>query len=800
MRFQAPAMAFVLMVSCKACDEEVEPTLLAPLDGSSPASFRAIPAMGVGTVDVPVQLVNVYGAPVPGGALDVQVEGTTATPPSSTLTVDSWGYATLSVSTMGPEVFTVTPVASDDGATAGAPVRGWSVSGAVLDPGLMPAWPLDGVPGVSFMVALANGFFAAQGRQAWFLGVGEGDQPHPLLDVPEDILQVQAVQLDADGVTDVMVRTETYLFLLRGRPAGGMGWLGGFQSQSGMAIFGASVEDVNGDKVADLAVGITNQLDTRVQLLVGDGTGEFTLDSEIPFDYLVSDLLLAHSDNDTTAELNLLDSTSQLVRYAVEERDGENVWLETTSSGVPTELDIPPSFLGAADLTGLGLDELFVLGPPDADSVQKVRIYSIEDGTCVTSTVIYDASAAIADLSGDDLPDLVFHQGGSLSYDVFSGLGDNGCPNLTKRDVSGFPDTGILAVGDLDGEEMLDVGVATAGLRLYPGTTGTAEGVWAAREVEWSPFSDANLAGPYDLLDRDDDTVLDTLVGVTLDITGAWHLGAWQIRQDDEGGKPALWSVSDIALEAQPLDGARCDDTYFLLTDGLLLAWSIGDQGELSEEARAAIGATAVACGALEGGAVVGVVDEGGATSLLDASLGVVSQGTAEGGVDLASADVDGDGTESLVACEATGCSILAADLDVDGADEIYTSSRSGLLVETPSGSDAFAGAGALSLADADGDGMEDLLGVQDGVVWVWRNTGQGVAPAVGLHARRQTHYEKTETTGVTTFWADLVGPAFFGDIDGDGVPELMLQDSAASDLEAGADTWEGALYASRPW
>ena len=53
------------------------------------------PAIGQGTIEVPVRLVNTYKASVPGTQLEVSVEGPSATLMESTVTLDAHGQGLL---------------------------------------------------------------------------------------------------------------------------------------------------------------------------------------------------------------------------------------------------------------------------------------------------------------------------------------------------------------------------------------------------------------------------------------------------------------------------------------------------------------------------------------------------------------------------------------------------------------------------------------------------------------------------------------------------------------------------------
>ena len=115
------------LLACTSNDDDWE-VWLNPTDIEGALAVELGPAIGQGTIEVPVRLVNTYKASVPGTQLEVSVEGPSATLMDSTVTLDAHGRGSVWVETTGPEVFTVSVTASSDDAEIGATSQGYSTA------------------------------------------------------------------------------------------------------------------------------------------------------------------------------------------------------------------------------------------------------------------------------------------------------------------------------------------------------------------------------------------------------------------------------------------------------------------------------------------------------------------------------------------------------------------------------------------------------------------------------------------------------------------------------------------------
>jgi hypothetical protein len=245
----------------------------------------------------------------------------------------------------------------------------------------------------------------------------------PLDDQPSAMApsEIQPADYDKDGNIDLVVsETESdFIYFMKGRGDGT--FEDPITSPSGHDPAGLAAVDMNGDDKLDIVVSLAAEAGGRVNVLLGDGTGRFTLDEENRgrrlsagcFSVAVADL---NGDDKLDVVAVTLDGT-----FSVLLGDGEG------GLDRPTLLEIGDQLyaVALADLTGdqkldavvtdAGDSQLIVLHGDGAGAFTKAASYPAGNGV---------NSVELADLTGDDRLDVLTGNNAGGDVSVFTGLPD----------------------------------------------------------------------------------------------------------------------------------------------------------------------------------------------------------------------------------------------------------------------------------------------------------------------------------------------------------------------------------------
>lgn len=767
---------FALLALLAGCTkEEGFDVLVATLPTPAVSEVVVRSAVGAGSVTIPILQLNTYGVPTGGGSASVLLEGLGLSTSSATVEFDAWGWAELTVSSSTPQEVTAR---LSSGGSAGS---SWITAPLPQPTSLYPGWETRMVH--DRVERVETGLVIQSGTALLWLSPTPGAQPVQFAQFQDaGIGGFTVADIDEDGLSDLAVWSGTEVHLLRGRSGGGFGWTLGYSVEHPVA--GVAVGRVDEQLSRDLVIAWSDAdaEEGGFQALSGDGAWGFEPTAPRTFETEIFDIAAGDWDGDGLDELAVMvadeDGEGEVVRY-VSSADG---WFATGYELGGGSLDAPlrPGSRVAppVDINGDGLDELVLVGSPDEGARRPLAFYVFANDD--TTLFQFDFSAyalAIGDLSGDGAEELVIAEADEDVLRLITSDSDDG--TMKNRSVGAMVLPSALAVAELDDAEPLDlVSGEPSLLRGWPGELDeTLTGRWDLRSEGWNLFALAT-SGIVEVMELDGDAQPEVLVVRAVSSTVSLQL--LSISTSDEGALTIGGDAGDrVSVDeggagaATGLDLAVCGESvYVLVDDGDTWLYAVDMPGGAALELRAGVqvDATAIACGELDGGAVAAA--GGGVLSLFDADLNPVgTQATSPDVGDLALVNLDGTGDQAQV-CDTEGCGILAEDLDGDGLDEVVTFDGTIAWMEGWGTSWSLGGTGIPSVLDYDGDGLLDvvLTDLDLGVVFVYRTLDGAQAPPVVLHTRKA-----------------LGGKAMPGDVDGDGVQELLFAEP------------EGGLYFSDP-
>lgn len=770
----------VVIEGCKGCAEEQgETSLLVAIDGAASGVWVG-DGWGAGQATVPVLVTNSLGAAV--GGVDVTFSSDGAVDPTSaTMPADGWTTATV---TGERGLWSATATLADGVTSTG---RAWSVGEG---PGALEyqAWPTGGTATAAAMAG--KGAAWSVGDTIWW-AAGDDTQPVRVAQLPGDVRALLPVAVDGDGVTDVLAWSDTTVVLLRGRDGGGLSWGAGW-STGGATIGGATVSSRGGDADADVVVATEDAGLGRVEVLEGDGVWGFQLASVfagVPF--IAYGVSVEDVDADGAIELTLLTEDGLLRRFT--QVDG--LWASTSVSA-EYNVGVGPGsvLLPAQDLNDDDVEDVIAVGPLlDSDGWQ-VSIATVGgDSSVVYAMFSGDGDYAppdsvgvgVGDLTGDGVNDLALSApNGRLHRAAWYLDEDQTAPSFHLQTFTVMP-SGAAAVGDLDGDLVADVFVAGAGLGvLVPGER-TDTDLWRPKTPDTVVFGLRAALTPW-VGELSGDGLADVVAFQRGEAEGVWTdeliLAGWRGQLADTG--PWLRSGGTASLAetgGEPLDLAVCGSRAYALWSAAgattLARFDLGDTVAPTRDGDPiVVDAVAVACGDFGDYEVVAFSEGGDSTWVMPDGTAVQGATYADGVIDAAAYDPDGDGVDQALVCSEDDCVARVGDLDGDGMDDtvVWTSSA-GLEVTMGGVPYLVDDLGVPSVADVDGDGVDDLvLGLQSATV-VHQAASGGVGPGVGRYV-----------------WRPTEGAVTFGDLSGDGVPDALFFGADLSEVDA--PVWEGTM------
>lgn len=769
-------MPWLLLLALPACKHDDPPPPIY-LEGLKTSDAGVFVGQGIGTateVRVPVFATNNYGAMVPAATIAVTSDGTLQT---ASITPDSSGYgeAILQPGHLGG--FTVSAVAG----SATADGAGFAIDAT---PGTIE-FPTVAGSGATLMANAGNGLAWAVGGEVWWALPG-GAPPIRILSLTTPVLSMVPAQVDADGVTDLLLRSETEVILLKGRDEGGLSWGTGF---GGGTMTASSLQDLDGDNIVDLLLGVQDADNvTHVVWATGDGLWNFEQETFLDVTYGILGATGEDYNGDGLAELTLLTEDGLLRRYD----RYEGAWVSATTADYELGLGSGAQMLPSADINGDRIPDILAYGPMSDGSGSQAWIVTA-GAASPTRYRLFDPAnlpawlgMTVGDLTGEGIFDVAMATPSQLLRVVW------GSPqaNPTIFVTTDAPTGPALAIGRWAGDDYPDIALASDRIVILPGAV-TIDDPSTTDLDETVPWRVQTPAGQLWKLDVDGapwigDFSGDGLADIAMIASVDSAIGVRTfVGNTNDGGGLVAGPLVTLAPTGKAMGVAVCNGQLHALLDPgtpTLYRYDIDEAGLLSE-ALAPIempGATLIACGNFLAGDVV-VAGPTGSLTYVDAD-GFVNQGEPSSDVTaIAVQDTDGDGIDTVAQCKDEACQMLSADVDGDGLSDLVTLAGGTLTVEVSSGASysQLESATGLWLGDVDGDGLADIVTGGAGFWRSYRATNSALVPEDG-------HY----------IWWPISDRVSFGDLSGDGIPDLIV--AAAADTDpADAVDWTGTMIYS---
>jgi hypothetical protein len=772
----------IAMIHLLACSEPVEP----PTRVSQAVMLENRPVLEVlenvgegGAFALARWVDEGYGATVNGDSTLLTVE----TEPyfwDQEASPDAYGYISLQIDSNAPAAYSVSSGTS---------------SGSAYHVPPMPDLPAaeshyleEEAQKPDFVALGTDGYIFAAGSAVWWKDASLSSVSHSVARLEGSVKGLWSAHIDGDGILDAMLWTQSEAVLLRGRPGGGMSWGAAFHFDEHQ-ITSLSAADLNGDLISDIAVGINEGDSSMVAILQGDGNWGFDEQDPLELTFPIDSMVAADENGDGSPDITVINSETGVIRRYTSSVDG---WI----GGLPSVI-APNAYLASVgsyfppmkDVNADGRPDLILLGGERA-SKQDLVFFIIGESVTKYEQSYYPYHSAFADVDSDGAVDIIILDDSDMRIIQF----DIPTNSFSAKTITGFGERAPFVIDDFNQDSISDLIFFSEHATEYEGVVREQSG-WLIPKPDWDSYSTL-FTGGHLVGDFNGDGVEEIVSTVTEN--GLSKLTALQFYIDGDGFVK-LDSLGDKyafgTTGSELLDITACGTEIFVLTENeagdnsASVLNSMRLDGTVLNRAayESTEGLTSVDCAEIDGDLHV-VATSGPAFWLYNSML--QEDATTEGGVDttetwhdIAIGDTDGDGQYNISGCQTEGCQIEMADLNGDGKDELISVGErikvtfSGESEEDggldTAGDTAAAGGdrgpvvltldtqGAIAIEDMDGDGIPELVVKNEESEHAWIYRGVAGGLAPQVGLR---------------ILNDFAGAPGFVDVNADGRKEVLLR------------------------